>query len=139
MTRQSFRRLIILQWLLGFSAVVAFWVTIEHLPPELRNYLEAQKNAEPMVGTWIVFAVGMLVLIASIIIYVGLYRFRSWAKSLLLPINIVALIMMPLYGPSVLSGWASALSYSYALVNGGILFLVYLSPVSQLFRANGDV
>jgi hypothetical protein len=114
-------------------------VTIKHLPPELRNYLETQKNAEPMVGTWIVFAVGMLVLIASIIIYVGLYRFWSWAKNLLLPINIVALIMMPLYGPSVLSGWASALSYSYALVNGGILFLVYWSPVSQLFKANGDV
>jgi ABC-type arginine/histidine transport system permease subunit len=136
MTRQGFRRLIILQWLLGLSAVVASWLT---LPPDLKGYLEAKPNAEPTIETWIIFAAGVLILIASIIIYVGLYRFRPWAKTLLWPIHLAALLMMPFYGPSILSGWANALSYLYALVNGGILFLVYLSPLGQMFRNDSDV
>lgn len=105
---------------------------------ELRNYLEGMANAEPTVGDWIVIAVGFVVLVAAIVISVGLYRFRLWAKRFLLPIHIVALIVMPFYGASVMTGWAYALCYLYSLLTGGLLFLVYLSPVSQMFEANGD-
>ena len=139
MTRQSFRRLIILQWLLGLSAVAVSWVTNKHLPPELRAYWEARMNAESEAGASILVAVSLAVLFASVIIDVGLYRFRPWAKALLLPSHIIALVMMPLYGPTVLSGWVEPLNYLYSLVNGGILFLVYWSPVSRMFATDGDV
>lgn len=81
----------------------------------------------------------MSLLIGYIIISAGLYRFRAWAKNLLLPINIAGILMTPLYGAFIMSGWVNALSYLYALVNGGIVFLVYFSPVGQMFTTEGNV
>ena len=113
--------------------------TVSYLPPDLRNYVEARNNAELTAKDWVVFTVGLCLLIGYIIISVGLYRFRAWAKKLLLPINIIALLLMPLYGPSVMTGWASAINCLNGMVSGGILFLIYLSPVEQMFATDGDV
>ncbi|HEY9405327.1 MAG TPA: hypothetical protein VIQ24_21935 [Pyrinomonadaceae bacterium] len=113
--------------------------TVSYLPPDLRDYVEAQSNAEPAAKDWVVFAVGVCILIGYIITSVGLYRFRPWAKKLFLPLNIIALLLMPLHGPSVMTGWASAFNGLNFLVGGGVLFLVYLSPVSQMFVADGDI
>ena len=92
-------------------------------------------NAEPTVGDWVVIAVGFVVLVTAIVVSVGLYRFRQWAKRLLLPIHLMALILMPFYGPSVMTGWPYALCYLYAVLTGGLLFLVYLSPVGDAERS----
>jgi len=138
MTRQGFRRLIVLQWLLVLASCFVTFATVPYLPPELRGYWESQVNAEMTTGDWVLFGVSMLVLVASIIIYVGLYLFRPWSKSLLLPINVVGLLLAPLYGPAVMTGWASTLSYFAALVGGGVLFLAYLSPVRQMFTGGSD-
>jgi hypothetical protein len=139
MTRQGFRRLFIISWLVGLTAVAVSMLTVSYLPPDLRDYVEAQSNAEPTTKDWVVFTVGVCLLIGYIITSVGLYRFRAWAKTLFLPMNIIALLMMPLYGPSVMTGWASAFNCLNCLVGGGVLFLVYLSPVGQMFGTDGDV
>jgi hypothetical protein len=138
MTRHGFRRLIILQWMLGLASCVVTFATVPYLPPELRSYWESQARAELTNGDWVLFGVSMLLLVGSIIVYLGLYRFKPWAKSLLLPINVVALLLSPLYGPAVMTGWASALSYASTLVGGGVIFLVYLSPIRQMFARGGD-
>lgn len=76
------------------------------------------------------------VFVCAVIVSVGLYRFRPWAKNLLLPIHIVALILVPFYGPNVMTGWAYTMTYLYSVLTGGLLFLVYLSPVSYMFESN---
>ena len=96
------------------------------------------ENAEPTVRDWIVYAIGLMVLIAAIVVTFGLYHFRPWAKRFLLPTHVVALILMPFYGPSVMTGWASALSFLYSVLTGGLLFLVYLSPVGLMFGTQDD-
>lgn len=135
MTRQRFRRLILLWWLSGISCVVTALATNQYLPTELRNYQEAITNTDVTVVDWIVFAVAFAVFVCAIIVSVGLYRFRRWAKSLLLPTHIVALILMPFYGPNVMTGWAYTTTYLYSVLTGGLLFLVYLSPVSYMFES----
>lgn len=138
MTRKGFRKLILLWWLSDILGLVMYLATKKYLPMELTNYLERMTNAEPTTGDWIVIAVGLVVLVATIVVSVGLYRFRPWAKRLFLPIQIVALIVMPFYGPFVMTGWAYALGCLYSVLTGGLLFLVYLSPVSKMFEAKGD-
>jgi hypothetical protein len=133
MSRQSFRKLIILEWLIVAVALVVLFSTENHLPPELRDYLEVQKNREVTTLDWIGFTVSIVYGATYIIVYVGLYRFKGWAKTLLLPMHLVGLLVVPLHGASVATGWVAALSYSGSLVAGGILFLVYLSPVAQMF------
>jgi hypothetical protein len=139
MTQQNFRRLIILQWLLGIVSCIVYFATINYLPHQLQNYLEEIKNAEPTVGDWFIFAVGSFLFPIYVIIYIGLYRFRKWAKKLLLPIHLASLIILPFLGISIQTGAVSTINYFYCLVNGGILFLVYWSPVSQMFENNCDV
>ena len=138
MTRQSFKRLIILQWLLGLISLVVYFATIDYLPQPVKDYFEEIKNAEPTIADWLILVVGSLLFLAYIVIYVGLYRFRKWAKKLLLPIHIVVLITLPFIGISVATGWVNAISYLSCLINGGILFLVYLPPISQMFETNGN-
>src|SRR5687767_13004932 len=105
MTRQGFRKLIVLWWLTGISCVVVTVATNRFLPVELRNYLEARAAAEPIGRDWILLAVELFLIVANVVISVGLYRFRPWAKRLLLPSQLVPLILLPYYGPSVMSGW----------------------------------
>lgn len=139
MTRQIFKNLIILQWLLGIISCVVYFATIDYLPQQLQSYLEELKNTEPTTNEWFLFTIGFFLLIAYIVIYIGLYRFKGWAKRLLIPIHVFVLIIALFSGVSIETGWVSAINYLYCLVDGGILFLVYLPPVSQMFEANGDV
>jgi len=94
MTRKGFRKLILLWWLTGISCIVVTLATHRYLPTELRAYQEAV-YAEPTAGEWIVIAMGFIVLFGSIIVSVGLYRFKQWARKLFLPIHIVAFILTP--------------------------------------------
>lgn len=138
MTRQSFRRLIILQWLLGFISILVYFATIDYLPQQVKDYYEEIKNAELTTVDWLIFVFGSLIFLAYIAIYIGLYRFRKWAKKLLLPIHIIVLITLPFMGISIATGLVNAISYLCCLINGGILFLVYLPPVSQMFETNDN-
>lgn len=121
MTRQAFRKLILLWWLAGIICTVVTLATDSYLPTELRNYYD-MAYAQPTAGDWILFGAGFLLLLAAILVSVGLYRFREWVRRLFLPIQIAVLILMPFYGPSVTSGWANALTYLYSLLTGGLSF-----------------
>lgn len=76
MSRQSFRKLIILEWLIGFVTILVLFATEEYLPPELRDYVETQKNREVTTLDWINFTASIFYGIAYLITYVGLYKFK---------------------------------------------------------------
>ena len=123
--------------------IVLPFATAAHLPPELRNYVDSRNNAELAPKDWIGFAVGISFLVSYLVTSVGLYKFKAWAKKVFLPVNIaavlIALFLTPLYGPHITTGWELILNYLNGLVNGGILFLVYLSPVGHMFPRSADV
>lgn len=136
MTRRSFRRLVVLEWILGFAAVVVYYTTLGSLPPQLQAYLAEVSSAEIPNTDLLVFSLGVFLMIGSIVIYIGLYLFKKWAKTLLLPLHVIALVAVPFAGPHVDSGLAYASDCIYLTVSGGVLFLVYLSPVAQMFENN---
>ena len=131
--------MIVFQWLLGIASCVVYFATVGYLPQQLQNYLEELKNTELTNGDWFLFAIAFLLLIVYIVIYIGLYRFKGWAKTLLLPIHIAVLVLALFSGISIETGLVSTINYLYCLIDGGILFLVYWSPISQMFENNGDV
>jgi hypothetical protein len=138
MTRQGFRKLIILQWLLTFAYFIVYFATLDYLPPQLLAYLSEVQNAEPTTRDWFVVTTAFLLFLFSIIASVGLFRFKAWAKKLFLLIHVATLIIAPFSGVCIQSEWASAVAYLICLVEGGILFLVFLSPVSRMFETDGD-
>ena len=74
-----------------------------------------------LMGTWLV---GL----------VGLFRFRSWGRTLSLWSTMAALLIYPFIGSSLYWGVETALSDACSLVWGGILALAYFSPVSARFE-----
>jgi hypothetical protein len=138
MTRQNFRKMLVLDWLLLIAAVIVSFTTESLLPAELRSYLEARRNA-PMTGGDIVFAaVGLGLLIFAVVLSVGLFRFRRWAKQLLPPSYVIGLTLLPALGAHVETGWATLMFYLCSLADGVILAVVYFSPLKEEFEMDRD-
>ena len=139
MTRKNFRILLVLSWLLVIAGVMASFITEKTLPPELQSYLERVENA-PLTNSEIVLAVvDIAFIVFAVVLTVGLFRFRRWAKTLLPISYVLGLALIPGDGPYVESGWASFLFFLGSLVDGIILALVYFSPLREFFEMNGDV
>ena len=131
MTRQWFRNLIVLWW---FLIVVTLLVQMKEdaaLPQAASDLLDANAEATmtPINAAVSFFSAGML-LIASI----GLSLFRKWGRSLFVVGTVLSLTLSPLYGTMVSTPWAGTLSMFELLLNGGLLFMIYLPPVSQMFE-----
>ncbi len=139
MSRKNFRILLVLSWLLVIAGVVVSFLTESSLPPELRAYLERVGDAPPASGEIVLAVVDVAFIILAIVLTVGLFRFRRWARSLLPVSYALGFALLPAHGPYVESGWESALFYVGSSVDGVILALVYFSPLSEVFEMNGDV
>ena len=139
MTRKNFRILLVLSWLLVIAGVVVSFATKNSLPSELQSYLERVENAPLTNGEIVLAVVDITFVVFAIVLTVGLYRFRRWAKTLLPVSYVLGLVLIPVNGPYVESGWVSILFYSGSLMDGIILALVYFSPLKEFFETNGDV
>ena len=116
------------------AAVAAHFIALRGLPAELRGWLEAYK-AEPQnkVST-LNLVLDVLYLASCLVISVGLYRFRWWAKSLLIPSIAAGLLLSGTARIDVDVQWVASLKYLSSMLSGVILALVYWSPLSDMFR-----
>lgn len=71
--------------------------------------------------------------VAWLVGLVGLFRFKSWGRSLSLYSTVAGLLAYPLMGSSLSWGVESSLYESSTLLWGAILALAYFSPVSARF------
>lgn len=136
MTKTTFKRLIVFWWILGFAGIAMTLFTEKYLPLELSNYLAAKANADPTPLEVTAIIIGFALLLATIIGSIGLYFFRTWARDLFVLTQLIGLFLAPFFGPTVTSEWAAAISYLHAMVTGGLLFSLYLPPLSKLFPNN---
>lgn len=135
MSRQNFRILIVLSWLLAIVTVVISSATEIFLPSELKGYLDAQKNTPITASESIKFIFAIVYIIFSFVISVGLFLFKRWAKTLLLLSYAIGALLLLAFGPYVQTGLVDSLEYLGNILNGIILALVYFSPVSRMFSA----
>ena len=134
MTTKTFKRLIVLSWATGILSAITWFATKEYLPRELEAYLDTEANADLTRGDWFLFAILIGLLLAGVVIAVGLYRFRPWARRLLLPVNAACLILTPFSGPSVMTGVAWMVSCIAAMLSGAVIVAAYLPPASDEFN-----
>ena len=134
MSKQKFRLLIVVNWLLVVAYVVVSITTESLLPSELRSYLDAQLNAPITTSDIMLFAVVFIYFISYIAVSIGVFLFKKWAKTLLLPSIAIASILLIIGGPYIETGLASFCSYFLNLIEGIILALVYFSPIRKMFE-----
>jgi hypothetical protein len=134
MSKSNFRLLILGSWALIVIEVAAHFIALRWLPVELRAWLEGYLSDPRNRASAPKLLLDVLYLVSYFIISIGLFRFRPWAKSLLLPSIILGLVLGATRRISVDVGWVVSLKYLSGMVSGVLLAIVYWSPLSGMFR-----
>lgn len=134
MTPTAFRILIVCSILLGFASSLLDLL----LPGLLSGELAAAIENEPLPALFddqavVVGIASVVALIAGIASTIGLFLFRHWGRSASLWLSFAALLLYPLFGATVYSGWAASLFELSSMTWGAVLALAYFSPLAARF------
>lgn len=131
MSIKSFRLLLVLHLL----ALVAS-VGVEFLPgmiPEALEHAYYELPQPVLVGHAVLLLMAIPLLLAWLAGVVGLFLTKRWGRGLSLYLTLLGLLIYPVTGPSIASGWSSGLSELAALSWGAALACAYFSPVAEAF------
>jgi hypothetical protein len=133
MSKRYFRILIICNWLLLFACIAGHLIARRTLPPELRGWLQAYlRDPAQQISTGRAIVDLAVVLLNSAVV-IGLFNFKRWAKSALIPATVLLYLPIKPTFISVNVGWVIALYSVQSLSYGMIIALTYFSPVSKEF------
>lgn len=134
MTKMHFRILIFCY----AASLAAVAVDAQYFPKQVSEELSAayaKEVVQPLVFSPVVFLVlSTIALVAIVVPPVALFFFRKWGRWLGLCATVAMLIAVPFLGPSLTSGFGTAVSQLSAMLWGAILALAYFSSLSSAFR-----
>jgi hypothetical protein len=134
-----FRILLIAEWVIvAVGGVVSVW-SEAFLPAPLKEYVDAIAKTPYTVRDQVLLGVGMLLLLLAIVVTIGLYRLRNWARALLVLNLVLGLLGSLFYGPYVETSVGRTFSDLGVLLEGAIVALVFLPPVSGYFNGQHEV
>lgn len=134
MTRNQFRSLVVLSMALALLASTESCLGQSGLPAPLREHLEHQRETDLTRTEWIVVAIALPVFVAGIASFVGMLRFSRRSRPLAIATTAVAVALLPLTGPTVEPGTATALFHASSMLYGAVLALAYCSPAANWFH-----
>ena len=121
-----FRLLLVVSLALGISSWFVDYLVPDLVPAPVVALLAERPqpfSSLPQVPLLLVLVVGFSAWLVSI---VGLWLFKPWARPLALWSFAVAVSTHLLWGPTVSSGWSSALLEASAALWGAVLALAYV-------------
>ena len=134
MTKTRFR-LLILCYVVSLAAVA---VDVQYFPAQVSDELTAaytKEAVQPLMFSPTVFLIlSAIALLAIVVPPVALFFFRKWGRWFGLCATVTMLVAVPFLGPSLTSGFGTAVSQLSAILWGSILTLAYFSPLSSDFR-----
>jgi hypothetical protein len=136
--KRIFRFLIVLNWVTAIAGVIVSFATQKYLPIELMHYLEARRHQAITQFRMAVFLFDVVFLIVCIIDSIGLFLFRRWAKTLLVPLYVVAILMIPTNDVYIQTGWTKMMFSIGSVIGGMIVSLVFFSPLTEVFDRGPD-
>jgi hypothetical protein len=138
MTQRQFRLLLMVDCVVGVIGLVFAVASPYYLPPELRAYVEGPPVEELSWHDAFLLTGVLVMLILAVVTTVGLWRFRRWARGVRLWYGVACFASAFSSGPVVITGLASAVISLGTVIEGGLLALVYLSPVAAWFTGTSD-
>ena len=124
MNRSRFRGLLVAYWLLFATAAV---LAKSGLPPELRTYVESHPFTTVQAGA------GAVALLLSIVITIGLFVYKSWARYAYAGFLIASYLLTPWTSPLVDSKWVTSCYFLLNTISGALVVAMFWSPVSSEF------
>jgi hypothetical protein len=128
------RVLIITEVVLLVAGIAADFLTQDMLGPQLRALRAEEDEAMPFI-----FVPAFLVLmVAYIIAWIGLWRFWRHARSIYSATWVLLIVLNVLAGPYISTGITNAFDNLGLAASGAILALVYFSGLSTRFSSSGS-
>ncbi len=131
-----FRTVLVASLVFVIIEVIAGISLSDTLPPILQNYLAQIKGEDISTGKAILYiSVLLVVLILLPISIIGLWKFKSWARTLNVVISIAFIPFQPAIGPVVMNGWEAMFGYIALTLGGVLLAMMFTGEVNQKFKA----
>jgi len=130
-----FRVVLILGLIFSIISIVAGISLSDTLPPILQDYLLQLENEELSATEVILFLTATpMILTLLIVSTIGLWNFKSWARTLYVVISVAFIPLYPVIGPVIMNGW-EAMFYDMELILKGVLIaMMFTGEVSQKFK-----
>jgi hypothetical protein len=139
MSRRGFRLLLIANWALTLVAVFAHFTSQRAMPTELQGWLQAYQHDLQRQASSVRVLLVLLYVVVQLAVTIGLFTFKRWAKSLLLPITVLGYLLVGVSTIIVDREWVVSLKSALSMVYGMIIALVYFSPLGKEFgRRSAD-
>ena len=135
--KRTLRILIVLNWVTAIAAGTVAGITSKYLPMELIAFQENQRQVTQL--QWVVFVIEGFLLLLSVINSIGLFLFRRWARSMLVPLYVLALLLLPSNAVYIQTGWTKMLFNLSYLVSGMIIAIVFFSPLAEAFNRGSAI
>lgn len=133
LSKRSLRVLIVTDFLLLAVSVVVGIAGEAWLPEQLQAFEQARAQADMTTNDWVMMVLGLLLLIAVLVAFVGLLIFWRPARPLYFATLVVAALLTPFDGPYITSGLAQAFGDVSLIVSGIVLAVIYFSPLRALY------
>ena len=134
MSKSQFRILLVVSLLFAIFSGAYEYMWSDPITDKVLDYaIEIEPELE---GKRLVFVsvVGGFILLLTVISFVGLMLFRSWARHVYLVCLVVSLGLYPFMGVSVISGFGQLYYDASMVLSGVMLALMYCPPVAQHFE-----
>jgi urea transporter len=132
-TPSLFRKLLLLSIIFAIVGACLDVMLPQLIPDPFYQAQEKVDQPASSIEFIMLLIIGISLVIAYIISVVGLFCFYSWAPQVALTATFLSLIIYPLLGYSLSSGWSLALTDCSTLLWGMILTLTYCSPLRKRF------
>lgn len=131
-----FRTVLIAGLLFAIIGVIAGISLSDTLPQILQDYL-AQVESEDISGGEAIFYI--LVMLAVLLLLpistIGLWKFKSWARTLYVIISVAFIPFYPIIGPVVMNGWEAMFNDIALMLEGAVLVMMFTGEVGQKFKS----
>jgi len=137
--KRTYRILIVLNWATAILGGIVYVATRNYMPVEILLYRERMIRLGVSPFRIILFCVDVILIIVCVINSIGLFRFRKWAKTLLVPLYVIAILGVPTNPVYIETGWTHMVFYISSVIGGMILAMTFFSPLAEVFDRGGDV
>lgn len=132
--KRSLRILIVVDLILIVISGIVSIVGEAWLPEQLQAFEQARAEADATTSDWVLMIVGVPLVIAVLMSFIGLLVFWHPARPLYFATLVAAALLTPFGGSYVTPGWAQAIDGVSSIVSGVLLAVIYFSPLRELYN-----
>jgi hypothetical protein len=130
-----FRIVLISGLIVAIISIIAGVSLSDTLPPILQDYLLQIENEDISNTELVLFFIATPILLILLpISTIGLWKFKSWARTLYVVISVAFIPLYPVIGPVVMNGWEAMFSDIALMLEGVLIAMMFTGEISKKFK-----